>query len=98
MQAAVDAFERAAAANPAADTERRYRVDESLLARGPARASCPAATGRPLRSIRAMPSKKPCPDSGELRDAIDAYTSHAAYASYDEHRRERSRAACSRTS
>ena len=24
---------------------------------------------------------------GELRDAIDAYTSHAAYASYDEHRK-----------
>ena len=26
-------------------------------------------------------------DHGELRNAIDAYTAHAAYASYDEHRK-----------
>jgi hypothetical protein len=86
VQAAVDAFERVAAANPATDTERRYRVDESLLAEGHARilsgSNWPAAPLDPRDVIEEAVS-----GPGELRDAIDAYTSHAAYASYDEHRK-----------
>jgi predicted amidohydrolase YtcJ len=86
VQAAVDAFERVAAANPAADSERRYRVDESLLADGQARilsgSNWPAASLDPRDVIEEAVS-----GPGELRDAIDAYTSHAAYASYDEHRK-----------
>ena len=86
VQAAVDAFERVAAANPASDSERRYRVDESLLAEGQARilsgSNWPAAPLDPRDVIEEAVS-----GPGELRDAIDAYTSHAAYASYDEHRK-----------
>ena len=86
VQAAVHAFERVAAANPAADSERRYRVDESLLADGQARilsgSNWPAAPLDPHDVIEEAVS-----GPGELRDAIDAYTSHAAYASYDEHRK-----------
>ena len=86
VQAAVEAFERVAAANPTADSERRYRVDESLLAEGHARilsgSNWPAASLDPRDVIEEAVS-----GPGELRDAIDAYTSHAAYASYDEHRK-----------
>ena len=66
--------------------ERRYRVDESLLADGQARilsgSNWPAAPLDPRDVIEEAVS-----GPGELRDAIDAYTSHAAYASYDEHRK-----------
>ena len=86
VQAAVDAFERVAAANPGTEAERRYRVDESLLAEGHARilsgSNWPAAPLDPRDVIEEAVS-----GPGELRDAIDAYTSHAAYASYDEHRK-----------
>ena len=50
------------------------------------RGFCRAATGRRLHSIRATRSRRRR-GPGDLRNAIDAYTSHAAYASYDEQRK-----------
>ena len=86
VQAAVDAFERAATLNASPEGERRNRVDESLLADGQARilagSNWPAAGLDPRDAIDEAVS-----GPGELRNAIDAYTSHAAYASYDEHRK-----------
>lgn len=86
VQAAVDAFERAASTNASPDGERRNRVDGSLLAEGQARilagSNWPAAALDPRDAIDEAVS-----GPGELRNAIDAYTSHAAYASYDEHRK-----------
>ena len=86
VSAAVDALERAAAANPALERERRYRIDENLLADGQTRilagSNWPAA---PLDPREAFEDTVAAP--GELRNAIDAYTSHAAYASHDEHRK-----------
>ena len=86
VNAAVDAFERAAAANPSPEHERRYRIDESLLADGQARilagSNWPAATLDPREALEDAVA-----GPGELRNAIDAYTSHAAYASHDEHRK-----------
>ena len=86
VHAAVDALERVAAANPSPEHERRSRIDESLLADGQARilsgSNWPAA---PLDPRDALEDDVAAP--GELRNAIDAYTSHAAYASYDEHRK-----------
>ena len=86
VTAAVDAFERAVSANPSPERDRRYRIDESLLADGQARilggSNWPAA---PLDPREAIEETVAAP--GELRNAIDAYTSHAAYASYDEHRK-----------
>jgi predicted amidohydrolase YtcJ len=86
VHAAVDAFERAAAAHPTPERERRNRVDESLLADGQARilagSNWPAAPLDPRDTIQDAVA-----GPGELRNAIDAYTSHAAYASYDEHRK-----------
>ena len=86
VHAAVGAFERAAAANAASARDRRHRLDDSLLSDGQARmlagSSWPAASLDPRHIIEdgfAAP--------GELRDAIDAYTSHAAYASRDEQRK-----------
>ena len=86
VRAAVGAFERAAAANPAPDRERRNRVDENLLSDGQARilfgSNWPAASLDPRDALEDAVA-----GPGELRNAIDAYTSHAAYASYDEHRK-----------
>ncbi len=86
VHAAVDAFERAAAANPSTKRDRRHRIDESLLADGQARilagSNWPAAPLDPRDAIQEAVA-----GPGELRNAIDAYTSHAAYASYDEHRK-----------
>jgi predicted amidohydrolase YtcJ len=86
VHAAVDAFERAAAANPSPARERRNRLDESLLADGQARilfgSNWPAASLDPRDAIEDAVA-----GPGELRNAIDAYTSHAAYASYDEQRK-----------
>ena len=86
VHAAVDAFEHAASANSATARDRRHRLDESLLSDGRARilsgSSWPAASLDPRDTIEdggAAP--------GELRNAIDAYTTHAAYASYDEQRK-----------
>ena len=86
VQAAVDAFERAAAVNASPDSERRNRVDESLIAEGQTRilagSNWPAAALDPRDAIDEAVS-----GPGDLRNAIDAYTSHVAYASYDEHRK-----------
>jgi predicted amidohydrolase YtcJ len=86
VPAAVDAFERAEAADPSPERERRFRVDETLLADEHARilsgSNWPAAPLDPRDAIEEDVS-----GPGELRNAIDAYTSHAAYASYDEHRK-----------
>ena len=86
VHAAVDALEQAAAAHPSPERGRRNRIDESLLADGQARilaaSNWPAA---PLDPKEAIDDTVAAP--GELRNAIDAYTSHAAYASYDEHRK-----------
>jgi predicted amidohydrolase YtcJ len=86
VHAAVNAFEHAAAANPSPARERRNRLDESLLGDGQARillgSNWPAAS---LDPREAMEDAVGAP--GELRNAIDAYTSHAAYASYDEQRK-----------
>jgi predicted amidohydrolase YtcJ len=86
VHAAVNAFEHAAAVNPARNRERRNRLDESLLGDGQARilfgSNWPAAPLDPRKAI-----ENAVAGPGELRNAIDAYTSHAAYASYDEHRK-----------
>ena len=85
VHAAVDAFERVVA-NSAASRDRRHRLDDNLLSDGQARllsgSSWPAAPLDPRDAIEDGVSTP-----GELRDAIDAYTNHAAYASYDEHRK-----------
>jgi predicted amidohydrolase YtcJ len=84
VRAAVEAFDHAAAGNPT--RERRYRVDDTLLTEAGARllfgSDWPAATLDPREAIEENVAAP-----GELRDAIDAYTRHAAYASYDEHRK-----------
>lgn len=86
VNAAIDAFERVATADPSPERERRYRVDESLLADGQARilsgSNWPAASLDPRDTLEDS-TEAP----GDLRNAIDAYTTHAAYASYDEHRK-----------
>lgn len=86
VHAAVEAFERAAAANPAPARERRNRLDDNVLADGNARilsgSNWPTASLDPRDAIDEAVS-----EPGELRNAIDAYTSHAAYASYDEQRK-----------
>ena len=86
VNAAVDAFEHVATADPSPERERRYRVDENLLADGQARilsgSSWPAASLDPRDTLEDSIAA-----SGDLRNAIDAYTTHAAYASYDEHRK-----------
>jgi predicted amidohydrolase YtcJ len=86
VHAAIDAFERSATANPAGAVERRYRLDDALLANGQARilsgSNWPAG---PLDPREAIEESTDSP--GELRNAIDAYTSHAAFASHDEQRK-----------
>ena len=86
VRAAVEAFEQSIAANPAPGRDRRPRLDENLLSDGYARilfgSNWPAASLDPQDAI-----EEAVANSGELRSAIDAYTSHAAYASYDEHRK-----------
>jgi hypothetical protein len=86
VHAAVNAFEHAASANPAPARERRNRLDESVLGDGHARilfgSNWPAASLDPRDAIEDAGA-----GPGELRNAIDAYTTHAAYASYDEQRK-----------
>ena len=86
VHAAVDAFEHAAAANPDPPRGRRNRLDESLLSDGQARilfgSNWPAASLDPRDAIEDAVA-----GPGELRNAIDAYTTHAAFASYDEQRK-----------
>jgi predicted amidohydrolase YtcJ len=86
VRAAVEAFEHAVAANPGAARARRFRIDDSLLADGNARllfaSNWPSA---PLDPRDAMEQAVESP--AELLSAIDAYTTHAAYASHDEQRK-----------
>ncbi len=86
VHAAVNAFERAVESNGSPDRNRRNRLDESLLSDGQARilfgSNWPAAPLDPREAIEDAVA-----EPGELRNAIDAYTSHAAYASYDEQRK-----------
>lgn len=86
VHAAVAAFDRAAAANPGVARDRRNRLDDSVLSDGQARmvfgSGWPAA---PLDPKEALDEAATAPN--ELRSAIDAYTSFAAYASYDEQRK-----------
>jgi predicted amidohydrolase YtcJ len=86
VRSAVGAFEHAAAVNPEPAQGRRHRVDESLLSAGSARilfgSRWPASSLDPRDAI-----EETVAGSGDLRDAIDAYTTHAAYASYDELRK-----------
>jgi predicted amidohydrolase YtcJ len=86
VQAAVNAFEHAAEVNGASVRDRRIRLDENLLSDGQARillgSNWPAAPLDPRDTLEDSVSAP-----GDLRNAIDAYTSHAAYASYDEQRK-----------
>jgi predicted amidohydrolase YtcJ len=86
VHAAVDAFERATSVNATPSRTRRIRLDDSLLSEGQARilsgSNWPAGSLDPLEAVHDAVSAP-----GELRSAIDAYTSHAAYASYDEQRK-----------
>lgn len=86
VHAAVAAFEHAAAANATSSRDRRHRLDDSLLSNGQARilsgSSWPAASLDPRDTL-----DEGVAAPGELRNAIDAYTSHAAYASHDEQRK-----------
>jgi predicted amidohydrolase YtcJ len=83
---AVEAFEQAAIANPGPARERRNRLDETLLSGSGARilfgSNWPASPLDPRESVEETVTTQ-----GELRDAIDTYTSHAAFASYDEQRK-----------
>jgi predicted amidohydrolase YtcJ len=86
VHAAVNAFEHAAEVNGAGTRDRRIRLDENLLSDGQARilfgSNWPAASLDPRDAIEESVAAP-----GDLRNAIDAYTSHAAYASYDEQRK-----------
>jgi predicted amidohydrolase YtcJ len=86
VNASVDAFEHVETANPSPDRERRYRLDETVLADGQARvlsgSNWPAGSLDPRDTLEESAAAP-----GDLRNAIDAYTTHAAFASYDEHRK-----------
>ena len=86
VHAAVNAFEHAADVNAEPARGRRVRLDENLLSDGQARilfgSNWPAASLDPRDAIEETVSA-----AGDLRNAIDAYTNHAAYASYDEQRK-----------
>ena len=85
VHAAVDAFEQTAGSNRSGRS-RRNRLDESLLSDGQARilfgSNWPASPLDPREAIQEAVA-----EPGDLRNAIDAYTSHAAYASHDEQRK-----------
>ena len=85
VHAAIDAFERAALSNPASADKRRYRLDDALLADGQARIL--SGSNWPSGSLDPKDAMEESAGPGELRNAIDAYTSHAAYASHDEQRK-----------
>ena len=86
VRAAVEAFDHAVEGNPSRSRERRYRVDDTLLTEDGARilfgSDWPAAALDPHDAIDESVAAP-----GELRNAIDAYTRHAAYASHDEQRK-----------
>jgi predicted amidohydrolase YtcJ len=86
VDAALQAFEQAALTNPAPARGRRHRIDNYLLSDGQVRilsgSNWPEGTLDPRDAFEEAGA-----EPGELRNAIDAYTSHAAYASHDEQRK-----------
>jgi predicted amidohydrolase YtcJ len=86
VQAAMSAFEHAADANGTSTRDRRMRLDGTLVNDGQPRvlsgSNWPAASLDPRDALEESAAA-----AGDLRNAIDAYTSHAAYASYDEQRK-----------
>jgi predicted amidohydrolase YtcJ len=86
VDAALQAFEHAALTNPAPARGRRHQIDNNLLSDGRVRilsgSNWPEGTLDPLDAFEEAGT-----GPGELRNAIDAYTSHAAYASHDEQRK-----------
>lgn len=86
VQSAFEVLGTATTATATSQRERRNRIDESLLSGNQARilsgSGWPAA---PLDPREALADSDQ--EAGDLRNAIDAYTAHAAYASYDEHRK-----------
>jgi len=85
VRAAVDAFDHVEVEGPAPNADRRHRLDEGVLSKQ--RARILAGSNWPEGSLDPRDVIERVSGSGELRDAIDAYTSHAAYASYDEERK-----------
>ncbi len=86
VDAALQAFEQAAVTNPAPALGRRHLIDNYLLTDGRVRilsgSNWPEGTLDPRDAFEEAGA-----GPGELRNAIDAYTSHAAYASHDEQRK-----------
>ena len=86
VHAAAGAFEHAADVNQPPARGRRHRLDQSLLGEGQTRvllgSNWPASPLDPRDTIEEAVAAP-----GDLRDVIDGYTSHAAYASYDEQRK-----------
>jgi predicted amidohydrolase YtcJ len=86
VSSAIGAFDHAASVNPDPSRERRHRLDDHLLTDAGARilsgGDWPSASLDPLESLEEAGA-----GASELRSAIDAYTAHAAYASYDEQRK-----------
>jgi predicted amidohydrolase YtcJ len=85
VHAAIDAFEHSAAAHPASAADRRHRLDDTLMNEGHARIL--SGSNWPEGSLDPRDALEDVAAPGDLRNAIDAYTSHAAYASYDEQRK-----------
>ena len=85
VHAAISAFERAVTSNPSPARGRRHRLDESLLSEGQARIL--SGSDWPAGPLDPREAMKEVEGPNQLRSAIDAYTSHAAYASYDEQRK-----------
>ena len=86
VHAAIEAFEHVDGLDPGGAHERRYRLDDAVLSNGQVRilsgSHWPAASLDPREAIQ-----EEAAGPGELRNAIDAYTAHAAYASHDEQRK-----------
>jgi predicted amidohydrolase YtcJ len=86
VHAAVEAFKHAALVNPAPAHDRRQRIDDNLLS--DSRVRILAGSNWPDGSLDPRDALEEAGvGPGELRNAIDAYTSHAAYASNDEERK-----------
>ena len=85
VHAAINAFERASAASTGPARGRRHRLDESLLTDGQPRIL--SASHWPSGPLDPREVMEDADGATELRSAIDAYTSHAAHASFDEQRK-----------
>jgi predicted amidohydrolase YtcJ len=86
VHAAIEAFEYVDGLDPAGADQRRYRLDDAVLSNGQVR----ILSGSHWPSARLDPRDAIAEEAagpGELRNAIDAYTAHAAFASHDEQRK-----------